>query len=165
MSKLKEPNPLLPLALFAGSLAYFLIRQPKKKPQLGRVDSVIKPPFPDAISRMLSCCRLAYLSTVDVDSSHLSLMRFTYLKDEEDGEVVILSTRRKTKKFEMLQKQKGVALLVHDFDHQGAGGVHSITLNGTCQIIEEGKTQKILSVFSLPFFCYITKFKMCSGAC
>ena len=43
------------------------------------IDTTIKPPFPQTIRDMLSKCRLAYLSTVDVDasSSHLSLMRFT----------------------------------------------------------------------------------------
>ena len=140
MTQLNQ-NPFLPVALFATTLFYFLKQhKPKKQPQPGKVNGVIKPPFPESISSMLSSCRLAYLSTVDADSSHLSLMRFTYVKDAEDGEVVILSTQRKTKKFEMLQRQKGVALLIHDFDHQGSGGVHSITLNGKCHTIEDGKT-------------------------
>lgn len=106
-----------------------------------------KPPFPPMIRDLLSKCRLAYLSTVDAEfsSSHLSLMRFTYLFDEDDGEVVIMSTNRKTKKFEMLQVQWGVALLVHDFiatgDEDGlggGGGMYSITLNGNCHILENG---------------------------
>ena len=139
MAQLRQ-SPLLPLALFASALIYFIKRKTEKQPRPGKFDTVIRPPFPDMISSMLSSCRLAYLSTVDVDSSHLSLMRFTYLNDAEDGEVVILSTQRKTKKFEMLQRQKGVALLIHDFDHQGSGGVHSITLNGKCHIIQDGKT-------------------------
>lgn len=111
------------------------------------LSGLIRPPFPQAIREMLSKCRLAYLSTVDGDSAHLSLMRFTYLKDEEDGEVVILSTQRKTKKYDMLLKQNGVALLVHDFPQfspqssgsdNESGGVHSITLNGQCGILEDG---------------------------
>ncbi len=117
-----------------------------------------KPPFPQQIRDLLSKSRFAYLSTVDSDmgSSHLSLMRFTYLADEVDGEVVIMSTNRKTKKFDMLQGQRGVALLVHDFlpthssNNGGAGGddgdgcagvgcgVYSITLNGNCRILENG---------------------------
>jgi len=90
---------------------------------------------------MLSTCRLAYMSTVDGDSSHLCLMRFTYLKDEDEGEVVILSTQRATKKFDMLQRQNGVALLIHDFPQYGAeeDGVYSITLNGQCKILEPGE--------------------------
>jgi hypothetical protein len=60
-------------------------------------------------------------------------------QDADDGEVVILSTKRDTKKFDMLTKQNGVALLVHDFAQHGDGsdGVHSITLNGRCRILED----------------------------
>jgi hypothetical protein len=106
----------------------------------------LKPPFPKAVGDMLSTCRLAYLSTIDIEeaSPHLSLMRFTHLHDPEDGEVVIMSTNTKTKKFDMLQKQKGVALLVHDFpqqqqagDHGNDVGLYSITLNGECRIVTE----------------------------
>mmetsp|Transcript_452 Transcript_452/g.589 ORF Transcript_452/g.589 Transcript_452/m.589 type:complete len:231 (-) Transcript_452:702-1394(-) len=115
---------------------------------------IIRPPFPPTIRNMLSTCRLAYLSTVDKQfaSSHLSLMRFTYLHDDLDGEVVIMSTNRKTKKFEMLRQQTGVALLVHDFDQaqlgsNGALGAksRSITLNGECRIlygVDEEKYRK-----------------------
>ena len=79
-----------------------------------------------------------YLATVDAenDTSHLSLMRFTYL--EEDG-VIVMSTNMNTKKFNMLQNQNGVALLVHDFhqfDDKSTGA--SITLNGRCYIVEPG---------------------------
>ena len=104
---------------------------------------LLKPPFPELVRHMLSKCRLAYLSTVDaeVGSSHLSLMRFTYLNDDHDGEIVVMSTNKRTKKFDMLQQQKGVALLVHDFGLQqnntSASGVYSITLNGNCRIVED----------------------------
>ena len=120
-----------------------------------------KPPFPPKIRTMLSKCRLAYLSTVDSssNSSHLSLMRFTYVCDPTDGEVVVMSTNVKTKKFDMLAQQSGVALLVHDFvkmpddddddggDGGGAndggrdednGGTYSMTLNGQCRILKNG---------------------------
>lgn len=104
-----------------------------------RDGSQLKPPFPELVRAMLSKCRLAYLSTVDsaMESSHLSLMRFTYLNDPDDGEVVIMSTNTNTKKFEMLQRQKGVALLVHDFGQNSlSAGLYSITLNGNCRIVE-----------------------------
>ncbi|KAL3911684.1 MAG: hypothetical protein SGILL_007185, partial [Bacillariaceae sp.] len=105
-----------------------------------------KPPFPPRIRKMLSKCRLAYLSTIDAEfsSSHLSLMRFTYLQDPEDGEIVIMSTNRSTKKFDMLQQQKGVALLVHDFVNSNEGGensTYSITLNGTARILSHGASK------------------------
>jgi hypothetical protein len=71
------------------------------------------------------------------------------LHDEDDGEVVIMSTNRNTKKFDMLEKQKGVALLIHDFvpddnvngsskEDAGAGSnnMYSITLNGNCRILQ-----------------------------
>jgi general stress protein 26 len=106
----------------------------------------IKPPFPQPVRDMLSKCNLAYLSTIDCNdsssqlSSHLSLMRFTYVNDTDDGEVVIMSTNKETKKFEMLQRQKGVALLVHDFyggSGDGSEGQYSITLNGECRIVTD----------------------------
>jgi hypothetical protein len=114
--------------------------------------SLIKPPFPQTLRDMLSKCRLAYLSTVYTmaKSSHLSLMRFTYVHDPEDGEVIIMSTNKNTKKFEMLRQQRGVALLVHDFDkaqsdsdgssnsysnNNSPPSTRSITLNGNCRIL------------------------------
>lgn len=79
----------------------------------------LRPPLPVIVRRVLSRCRFAYLSTVDVDNatSHLSLMRFTYLPEEE---TIIMSTSVRTKKYDMLERTGGVALLVHDFSEQGA---------------------------------------------
>jgi hypothetical protein len=115
----------------------------------------LRPPLPEIVRRVLSRCRFAYLSTVDVDtrSSHLSLMRFTYHPEEE---IIIMSTNVKTKKYDMLEMGGGgVALLVHDFsdtqdgnDGGGRGevgttlpltGEYSITLNGTCSIVRDGE--------------------------
>lgn len=111
----------------------------------------LKPPFPKEVRDLLSKCHLAYLSTVDSEfsSSHLSLMRFTYMNDEEDGEVVIMSTSMQTKKFEMLKRQQGVALLIHDFgkgDDSGRGGKYSITLNGECRIVTGSKAEEYRQV-------------------
>jgi len=101
------------------------------------------PPLPKAVQEILTKSRLAYLSTIDsdVNSSHLSLMRFTYLKSEE---IIILSTNMNTKKYRMLEQQKGIALLVHDFGDSDDGvdkseGNFSITLNGDCAIVAPGK--------------------------
>ncbi len=71
-----------------------------------------------------------------------------------------MSTNRKTKKYDMLERQGGVALLVHDFSEAppspssggsgggggGSGGgmsltgEYSITLNGTCSVMADGET-------------------------
>ena len=112
---------------FLSSLA----RQPSSK--------LLRPPLPEIVQRVLSRCSFAYLSTVDVDStsSHLSLMRFTYLPEEE---TIIMSTNVKTKKYDMLEKQNGVALLIHDFgDGNDLNGEYSITLNGKCSVVKDGK--------------------------
>ena len=130
---------------------FYNVRSKQKKDDKGSSSKstvssgqVIRPPFPPVIRNMLSSCQLAYLSTVEGDSSHLSLMRFTYMNDKDDGEVVVMTTRKNTKKFTMLEKQNGVALLIHDFpqfekeETKGMGGVHSITLNGRCTILKDG---------------------------
>ncbi|KAL7551377.1 hypothetical protein ACHAWF_014579 [Thalassiosira exigua] len=124
----------------------------------------LRPPLPDVVRRVLSRCRFAYLSTIDVDaaSSHLSLMRFTYLPEEE---VIVLSTNVKTKKYDMLVRQSGVALLIHDFGEGQAGaaspadddggdgaarltGEYSITLNGTCSVVKDGENMLVESCAS-----------------
>ena len=54
--------------------------------------------------------------------------------------MIVMSTNRNTKKFELLSKQKGVALLVHDFG--GSNGSYSITLNGECEVLKDGKSMR-----------------------
>lgn len=165
---------------------YNLTKNPSSQP--------LRPPLPEIVRNVLVRCRFAYLSTMDVDanSSHLSLMRFTYLPEEEMSELclgcwyclngciftlslttwissvcypkrqnfncstlplhksVVMSTNKYTKKYEMLEKQSGVALLIHDFSEasaEGRGGdaknhltgEYSITLNGTCSVIKDGE--------------------------
>eukprot|EP01082_Thalassiosira_pseudonana_P015090 g13567.t1 g13567 contig82:22434-23376(+) len=118
---------------------YNLTKNPSSQP--------LRPPLPEIVRNVLVRCRFAYLSTMDVDanSSHLSLMRFTYLPEEE---MIVMSTNKYTKKYEMLEKQSGVALLIHDFSEasaEGRGGdaknhltgEYSITLNGTCSVIKD----------------------------
>lgn len=91
-------------------------------------------------------------------------MRFTYLPEEE---TIIMSTNVKTKKYDMLREQSGVALLIHDFsegDYGGNGaegradsltGEYSITLNGTCSVVEDG-------TFLLPHLFIQTGLFMCT---
>jgi len=109
----------------------------------------LRPPLPEIVRRVLARCRLSYLSTVDMqsNSSHLSLMRFTYLPEEE---MIVMSTNVRTKKYDMLEQQSEVALLIHDFSEtspveagEGASassrltGEYSITLNGTCSVVKD----------------------------
>lgn len=125
-----------------------LVKNPSSQP--------LRPPLPEIVRRVLSRCSFAYLSTIDVDStsSHLSLMRFTYLPEEE---TIVMSTNVKTKKYDMLEKQNGVALLIHDFGDGGNNltGEYSITLNGTCSVVRDGKRKSMImwrnpSLFDTP---------------
>ena len=61
---------------------------------------------------------------------------------------VLMSTNIYTEKYEMLEKQNGVALLIHDFSegsNSSSGsdvrftGEFSITLNGTCSVVKDGE--------------------------
>ncbi len=148
-----QKTNVITLGLFGlSTVAYCLhslgFHKSKKKSKINsdsdKSSNVIRPPFPQAIRAMLLRCRLAYLSTVADDAAHLSLMRFTYVNDEDDGEVIILSTQRNTKKYDLLTKQKGVAILIHDFDQfkEGNDGIHSITLNGACRILDGEKAER-----------------------
>jgi len=64
-------------------------------------------------------------------------MRFTYIGHGE--EVIVMSTNKHTKKYRMLQRQRGVALLVHDFGdtNNSSNGHYSVTLNGICSILDD----------------------------
>jgi general stress protein 26 len=142
----------LSLALFAAipALAAFQAQRRRRQEMARRENihvlreqfkrgSICYSDFPPVVKDVLERCKLAYLATVDAenDTSHLSLMRYTYLP--EDG-VIVMSTNTNTKKFNMLQNQTGVALLVHDFRQfdDGASTGASITLNGRCYIVEPG---------------------------
>lgn len=104
-------------------------------------DRDIFPPMPKIIVDILNASRLAFLATTQDNTPHLSLMNFTYYQLEES---IIISTRRDTKKFQQIQENPKIALLIHDFPHlEGTGGDElcgksfSITMNGTAQIIGE----------------------------
>ncbi|CAM9147110.1 unnamed protein product [Ectocarpus sp. 8 AP-2014] len=113
------------------------------------------PPLPDDVVRLLQASRLCFLSTFSNDHPHLSLMNFTYHRADE---VIILSTRRDTKKYQLVQTGRNVALLVHEFpdaggssgggDGGGSGGSGgsgskvTITLNGTATIQEGEQAER-----------------------
>lgn len=112
-----------------------------------------EPPLPQPVADALERSRLCFLATTGQSlEPHLSLMRFTYTTGldpkEPNSEVLIISTQRKTKKFEILTENENVALLVHDFtthsdetneDYAELNNRprYSITLNGTVRV-EQG---------------------------
>ena len=62
------------------------------------------PPLPEVVRDLLSKARLCYLATSDTASPHLSLMNFTHSAHlgSNEGDCVIMSTRRDTKKYKLL---------------------------------------------------------------
>ena len=125
----------------------------------------IVPPLPSVVIELLRSTSLCFLATSTVDHSeeekgepHLSLMRFTHCAsvDVAGEDVVILSTRRDTKKFAMLTANPNVAILVHDFDSRkselagATGGKYTITLNGEARVETTLVTIRGGFFFSLP---------------
>lgn len=110
------------------------------------------PPLPEPVAHVLNRACLCFLATANEFTPHLSLMRFTYCKSlrEPGSEVLVLSTRRDTLKYQTLMRNSRVALLVHDFVSEGdgdernyevavtGGARYSITLNG-CVTEETGE--------------------------
>jgi general stress protein 26 len=103
-------------------------------------DGFIPPPLPETIVRLLKSARLCYLATQDEGEPHLSLMRFTYYQAEE---AIILTTRRNTKKFELMKASKHVAVLIHDFDEESKGKTYSITLNGWSDVLTPSSDDEV----------------------
>ena len=108
-----------------------------------------QPPLPKPVADALERSCLCFLATAGKLEPHLSLMRFTYTAslEENNSEVMIISTRRDTKKYDIITENNNVALLVHDFDASSgsdesnyssvAGQTrYSITLNGTVKVQE-----------------------------
>jgi hypothetical protein len=81
------------------------------------------PPLPPAVTSVLDAASLAYLATVEDGLPHLSLMNFSHVTTEPElGPVLVMTTRRDTKKFRALEKTPQVAVLIHDFNVGGGGG-------------------------------------------
>jgi nitroimidazol reductase NimA-like FMN-containing flavoprotein (pyridoxamine 5'-phosphate oxidase superfamily) len=104
------------------------------------------PPLPPLAVRMLEASRLCHLATSSDNHSHLSLMNFTYYQAEE---VIIICTRRDTKKYSQLIENSNIALLIHDFPNLRMEGAKtdmhtktvSITLTGHCVLITDDKSE------------------------
>jgi len=101
------------------------------------------PPLPNPVVTLLLASRLCFLATQSSNDPHLSLMNFTYYQPEE---ILIMTTRRNTKKFEQMMTNSKVAVLIHDFPNldidknKTNGNTVSITLNGYSNIIQNEDT-------------------------
>ena len=99
------------------------------------------PPLPEDVVKLLQASRLCFLATSDGLNPHLSLMNFTYYREQE---LIILCTKRNTKKFQQIMTSNNVAILIHDFPHlqchhenSDHGRSFSITLNGNVTVCEQ----------------------------
>jgi nitroimidazol reductase NimA-like FMN-containing flavoprotein (pyridoxamine 5'-phosphate oxidase superfamily) len=118
--------------------------QGKKRKRRGTADvqeTNLRPPFPQPVVDLLQSACLCHLGvTLDDGKTHLCLMNFTYVKEEE---TLILTTRRNTTKYQAIEKIDLVTLLIHDFPtdksarsvDSGYAKTHSITLYGNASIL------------------------------
>lgn len=118
----------------------------KKKNDNGNDDNdmnsyVVYPPLPNQVVKLLMASRLCFLATqTNNNDPHLSLMNFTYFQAEE---ILIMTTRKNTKKYDQMKQNKSVAVLIHDFPNLDVdkdktdGNTVSITLNGFSSIIND----------------------------
>lgn len=74
------------------------------------------PPLPSGLLDVLDKAQLAYLATVEEGLPHLSLMRFTSLTDAALGHVLVLTTRRDTRKYRALVRQPQVSVYLNCSD-------------------------------------------------
>jgi len=119
----------------------------KPRPSAEQFDGYSVPPLPEAIVNLLKSSRLCFLATQADGEPHISLMNFTYHQDEE---VIIMCTRRNTKKFDQMSCSSSVAILIHDFPHlneqasssQTHGKTYSVTLNGVSQALPENSADE-----------------------
>lgn len=118
----------------------------------------VRPPLPESVVALLLSTRLGYLSTATTEAEgragstpHLSLMNFTYVRGDE---VIIMTTRKNTQKYQNLLSYSRVALLVHDFPTQrgtteeqlsrggGYNRTYSITLYGTVRMPDDPQQEE-----------------------
>lgn len=126
--------------LFSSSILILEIikRNIKNSDRKHNYEIDITPPLPQEAVNILSISKLCHLATCTDNEPHLSLMNFTYYQSDE---VIILCTRRNTKKYFQLLNCKKVAILVHDFPHIETESQYnqtfSITLNGIVSLMQD----------------------------
>ena len=116
----------------------------KKRKRRGTADvqeTSLRPPFPQPIIDLLQSACLCHMGvTLEDGKTHLCLMNFTYVPEDE---IIILTTRRNTTKYQAIEKLDLVTLLIHDFPTDKASRAadagytktHSITLYGNVSIL------------------------------
>ena len=90
--------------------------------------------IPRNIKDLLKTEKLCAMATCQEDHPYLSLMNFTF--DEEEN-IVILSSRRDSKKFKNIQNNKNVSLLLFSKTHE-----LSATFLGSAVTLERGEEQR-----------------------
>ncbi|KAL7665149.1 Pyridoxamine 5'-phosphate oxidase putative domain-containing protein [[Candida] zeylanoides] len=70
--------------------------------------------LPESVTSLLDSTRYVHLATCQNNVPHVSLMNYTYLRDS-DGDKIIITTPKNTTKFENIQANPHVSLLVHDW--------------------------------------------------
>jgi hypothetical protein len=111
--------------LLGAVAAYYALRPAKPPQRERRLTDVYKedlagegkeyvPPLPPNVKELLVAANLAHLSISDgVNPPHTCLMNMTFVAAEED--VIVMTTRRDTKKFVLMENCDSVSLLIHDF--------------------------------------------------
>ena len=132
--------------LFSSSILIFeILRRKMKDSKMNHNYEIdIIPPLPKEAVNILQISKLCHLATCTDNEPHLSLMNFTYYQLDE---VIILCTRRNTKKYFQLLNCKKVAILVHDFPHIETENQYnqtfSITLNGIVSLLQDNDESSI----------------------
>lgn len=73
-----------------------------------------KESLPESVLNLLNSSRFIHLATCLDNKPHVSLMNYTFVRQRDDN-VVIVSTPRKTTKFENMLSNPNVSLLIHDW--------------------------------------------------
>ncbi|KAG8202713.1 hypothetical protein GWM34_02344, partial [Candida africana] len=73
-----------------------------------------KESLPESVLNLLNSSRFIHLATCLDNKPHVSLMNYTFVRQGDDN-VVIVSTPRKTTKFENMLSNPNVSLLIHDW--------------------------------------------------
>ena len=126
--------------LFSSTIFVFeILKRNTKRSQIKHNYEIdVTPPLPNEAVNILQISKLCHLATCTDNEPHLALMNFTYYQSDE---VIILCTRRNTKKYFQLLNCKKVAILVHDFPHIETENQYnqtfSITLNGVVSLLQD----------------------------